>query len=75
MTHVPNTTKLKKEWAGSLYPQLETALKSQKVINRTRNAREFAEHLTTKLERRLRKIIRNQERAWKELRLSITAGR
>lgn len=43
----------------------------KKVVNRTKNAREFSAHLESKLRKRLRKVIRAQERQFKELRLSL----
>jgi hypothetical protein len=47
----------------------------KKVINRTKNAREFSAHVESKLVKRLRKLVRQNEREFKAMRLSLAEGR
>lgn len=48
-------------------------MKERLVVNRTRNAREFADHLERKLHQKVRHLNRKAEREAKELRMLLGA--
>jgi hypothetical protein len=50
---------------------MEGETMKEKIVNRTKNRREFSAHLENKILKRLRKEKRRWEREFKALRLSL----